>query len=54
MNNYETDSSPTKMLQELEWSKLEVRRKELRLALFYKIVHGDMAVLAYGLLINTD
>ncbi len=54
MNDYEYDSSPTKMLQELDWPELEVRRRELRLALFYKIVHGDVAVPTEGLLIKAD
>ena len=32
------------MLAELGWKRLEDRRKDLRLALLYKIVHGHVAV----------
>ena len=32
------------MLAELGWKQLEDRRKDLRLALLYKIVHGHVAV----------
>ena len=42
--DYHTTSSVTAMLAELEWKWLEDRRKDLRLALLYKIVHGQVAV----------
>ena len=42
--DYHTTSSVTAMLAELEWKRLEDRRKDLRLALLYKIVHGHVAV----------
>ncbi len=43
-NDYVYDSSVTTMLKELGWQDLQSRRKELRLALFFKIVHGLVAV----------
>ena len=42
--DYHTTSSVTAMLAELGWKWLEDRRKDLRLALLYKIVHGHVAV----------
>ena len=42
--DYHTTSSVTAMLAELGWKRLEDRRKDLRLALLYKIVHGQVAV----------
>ena len=54
MHDYSYTSSPTRMLQELDWPELEVRRRELRLALFYKIVQGGVAVLTKGLLVKAD
>ena len=42
--DYHTTSSVTAMLAELGWKRLEDRRKDLRLALLYKIVHGHVAV----------
>ena len=42
--DYHTTSSITAMLAELGWKRLEDRRKDLRLALLYKIVHGHVAV----------
>ncbi len=37
-------SSITKMLSELGWSKLADRRRDLRIALLYKVVQGQVAV----------
>ena len=42
--DYHTTSSVTAMLAELGWKRLEDCRKDLRPALLYKIVHGDVAV----------
>ena len=42
--DYHTTSSVTAMLAELGWKRLEDRRKDLRQALLYKIVHGHVAV----------
>ena len=42
--DYKWDSSVTKMLQELNWSTLQDRRRETRLVLMYKIVNGVVAV----------
>ena len=42
--DYHTTSSVTAMLAELGWKRLEDRRKDLGLALLYKIVHGHVAV----------
>ena len=42
--DYNTTSSVTTMLAELGWKNLADRRRDLRLALLYKIVHGHVAV----------
>lgn len=42
--DYGTTSSVTAMLTELGWHQLADRRRDLRLALLYKIVHGHVAV----------
>ena len=42
--DYNTFTSVTNMLKELGWQQLEDRRRDLRLALMYKIVHGLVAV----------
>ncbi len=43
-NNYSRQESVTKMLEHLKWRSLEQRRADIRLILFYKIVHGLVAV----------
>ena len=43
-NNYSPYSSVTQMLSDLGWQQLKNRRKHIRLALFYKIVHHLTAV----------
>ena len=43
-NNYSPYSSVTQMLSDLGWQQLKDRRKHIRLALFYKIVHHLIAV----------
>ena len=43
-NNYSPYSSDTQMLSDLGWQQLKDRRKHIRLALFYKIVHHLIAV----------
>ena len=54
MHDYSCTSSTTRMLQELNGPELEMRRRELRLALFNKIVQRDVAVLIEGLLGKAD
>ncbi len=54
-SNYDRTSSVTKMLSGLGWSKLADRRKDLRLALIYKVVKGQVAMSADSLgLIKAD
>ena len=43
-NNYSPYSNVTQMLSDLGWQQLKDRRKHIRLALFYKIVHHLIAV----------
>ena len=43
-NNYSPYSSVTQMLSDLGWQQLKDRRKHIRLALSYKIVHHLIAV----------
>ena len=42
--DYSRESSVSQMLKELGWQDLAERRKEARLALFYKIVNGLVAI----------
>ena len=43
-NDYSRDSSVTSMLDSLGWSSLEERRRDARLTLMFKVVHGLVAV----------
>lgn len=43
-NDYSRESSVSAMIEELGWRSLEQRRADGRLILFYKIVHGLVAV----------
>ena len=47
---FKSDSSYTRsvtaMLDEQRWDWLGDRRQQLRLGLFYKLVHGDVAISA--------
>ena len=43
-HNYSTYASVTEMLQSLSWRSLEQRRSDSRLCLFYKIIHGLVAI----------
>lgn len=43
-NDFDSRSSVTDLLQELGWRSLEQRRADARLCLFYRIVHGLVAV----------
>ena len=45
-SDYILTSRVTSMLNELGWESLEERRRELRLALMYKVVFGFVAVSA--------
>ena len=42
------------MLKELKWKPLKDRRREIRLALLFKIVKGKVAVEAQDILVETD
>ena len=53
-NDYEQRSSVTSMLKELGWLNLAERRKHIRLALFYKIIHESIAVPHEDILIPAD
>ena len=53
-NDYRWRSSVTSMLQDLGWRNLASRRKDTRLALFYKIVHQLVAVSTDDILIKAD
>ena len=53
-NDYAWRSSPTDMLSKLGWPDLATRRKDIRLTLFYKIVHGDIAIPTTDILIEAD
>ncbi len=54
-SNYDKTSSVTKMFSDLGWFKLAGRRRDLRLALLYKVVKGQVAVSADSLgLIKAD
>ncbi|MCG8032702.1 MAG: reverse transcriptase domain-containing protein [Candidatus Thiodiazotropha taylori] len=44
LNDYSTHSKVSKMLEKLSWRTLEQRRADSRLVLFYKIIHGYVAV----------
>jgi hypothetical protein len=44
MNDYGQQSSVTKMTKELGWNSLEVRRRDARLQLMYKIMNGDVGI----------
>ena len=43
-SNYDYRSSVTSMLDQLSWRTLEQRRADARLCLFYKMIHGIVAV----------
>ncbi len=53
-NDHRYTSSVSEMLNELGWKSLAHRRKELRLALFYKVVHQLVAVPTEDILIPAD
>ena len=53
-NDYRWHSSVTSMLQDLGWRNLASRRKDTRLALFYKIVNQLVAVPTEDILIKAD
>jgi len=42
--DYHTTSSVTQMLQELGWQDLQSRRRDLRLAVLYKVVMGHVGI----------
>ena len=44
LDNYTRKASVTEMLTHLGWRSLEQRRNDSRLCLFYKIIHGLVAV----------
>ena len=48
--DYIFDSSVDEMVKSLGWTNLEDRRRELRLALLYKIIHGHVEIPTEGIL----
>ena len=44
VSNYDWQASATQIVQDLGWRTLEQRRADARLCLFYKVVHGLVAV----------
>ena len=44
LDNYFRQASVTEMLAQLGWRSLEQRRNDSRLCLFYKIIHGLVAI----------
>ena len=44
VNNFARQASVTRIVQDLGWRTLDQRRADARLCLFYKIVHGLVAV----------
>ena len=44
VNNFERQASVTRIVQDLGWRTLDQRRADAHLCLFYKIVHGLVAV----------
>jgi len=52
--NYHYMSSVTKMLEDLGWKDLAEGRRDLRLALLYKIVHGHIAVPTDGIQVTAN
>jgi hypothetical protein len=53
-NSYSPHSSVTQMLSDLGWLQLKDRRRHIRLALFYKIVHNLIAVPHENILEKAD
>ena len=43
-SNYDWQASATQIVQDLGWRTLEQRRADARLRLFYKVIHGLVAV----------
>ena len=43
-SNFDRQSSVTEMVKQLGWRSLEQRRADARLCLFYKVIHGLVAV----------
>ena len=44
MSDYYLTSSVSAMLSDLKWNKIEIQNKEVRLIMFYKILHGHVDV----------
>ena len=44
VNDYRRTSSVTSMLESLGWPPLQLRRKEKRLSMLFKILHGEVAI----------
>ena len=52
--DYGRKSSVTTMLEDLNWKPLKDRRREIRLALLFKILKGKIAVETEGILVEGD
>jgi len=53
-HDYNWNSSVTEMVKELKWHSLAERRRDIRLTLMYKIIHGKVAVPVGDTLIKSD
>ena len=53
-NDFSYQSSVTRMLADLGWDRLEERRRELRLTIMFKIVHGLIKVPSTDILVPAD
>ena len=47
-------SSVSKMLQDLQWQPLKERRREIRLTLLFRLVHGKIAIPVDDVLTRAD
>ena len=53
-HDYKWNSSVTQMIRDLGWTSLAHRRKEIRLTLFYKIIHNITTVPTDDILVKAD
>ena len=51
-NDFSSYSSMTAMMNNLKWNSLEDRRKQARLIMFYKLIHGMVQVNFNGTLLE--
>ena len=53
-HEHDPRASVTSLLKDLKWHSLQDRRRELRLALLFKIIHGEVAIQGDNFLIPSD